>query len=119
VGGDDFVVLFQSTDWETRCTRIISHFNTAALSLFDEETRSRGYIEAEDRKGNYSTFPLTTVSIGALYVSPGMFHIAEDVASAAAAAKHHAKRQNAGLYIHATESGSYDLEVNSLISALA
>jgi hypothetical protein len=72
-----------------------------------------------DRKGNYSTFPLTTVSIGALYVSPVMFHIAEDVASAAAAAKHHAKRQNAGLYIHATEPGSHDLEVNSLPGALA
>jgi hypothetical protein len=33
VGGDDFVVLFQSSDWETRCMRIISHFNTAALTL--------------------------------------------------------------------------------------
>jgi diguanylate cyclase (GGDEF)-like protein len=117
VGGDDFVMLFQSADWETRCLRIVSHFNTAALTLFDEKTRSRGFIEAEDRKGNYSTFPLTTVSIGALYVSPGMFHIAEDVASAAAAAKHHAKRQNAGLYIHG--AGSYDLENNSLLGALA
>jgi diguanylate cyclase (GGDEF)-like protein len=117
VGGDDFVVLFQSADWETRCLRIVAHFNTAALTLFDEETRRRGFIEAEDRKGNYSTFPLTTVSIGALYVSPGMFHIAEDVASAAAAAKHHAKRQNAGLYIHG--AGPYGLENNSLLGALA
>jgi diguanylate cyclase (GGDEF)-like protein len=119
VGGDDFVVLFQSADWEARCARIISHFNTAALTLFDEETRSRGFIEAEDRQGNYSTFPLTTLSIGALYVTPGMFHVAEDVASAAAAAKHHAKRQNAGLYIHAAQSGSYDLVDNSLLSMLA
>jgi diguanylate cyclase (GGDEF)-like protein len=119
VGGDDFVVLFQSTDWETRCTRIISRFNAAALSLFDEETRGRGFIEAEDRQGNYSTFPLTTVSIGALYVRQGMFHAAEDVASAAASAKHHAKRQNTGLYIHATEAGSYDSADNSLMGVLA
>lgn len=119
VGGDDFVVLFQSADWEARCMRIISHFNTAALTLFDQKTRSRGFIEAEDRKGNYSTFPLTTVSIGALYVNPGMYHVAEDVASAAAAAKHHAKRQNAGLYIHGADSGSYALQNNSLLSALA
>ena len=119
VGGDDFVVLFQSADWEARCMRIISHFNTAALTLFDPETRSRGFIEAEDRKGNYSTFPLTTVSIGALYVRPGMFHIAEDVASAAAAAKHHAKRQNAGLYIHGPDSATYGLDRGPLVSALA
>jgi hypothetical protein len=59
------------------------------------------------------------VSIGALYVSPGMFHIAEDVASAAAAAKHHAKRQNAGLYIHGARPGSYGLATNSLLSAIA
>jgi diguanylate cyclase (GGDEF)-like protein len=119
VGGDDFVVLFQSADWEARCTRIISHFNTAALTLFDQPTRSRGFIEAEDRQGHYTTFPLTTVSIGAVYVTPGMFHVAEDVASAAAAAKHHAKRQNAGLYIHAAESGSDDPADTSLLTALA
>jgi hypothetical protein len=113
------VVLFQSADWEARCTRIISHFNTAALTLFDQQTRSRGFIEAEDRQGHYTTFPLTTVSIGAVYVTPGMFHVAEDVASAAAAAKHHAKRQNAGLYIHAAESGSDDPADTSLLSALA
>jgi diguanylate cyclase (GGDEF)-like protein len=116
VGGDDFVVLFQSSDWEARCTRIISHFNTAALTLFDQETRCRGFIEAEDRQGNYSTFPLTTVSIGALYVSPGMFQVADAVASAAAAAKHHAKRQNTGLYILPAESRSYVSANNSLPS---
>ncbi len=38
VGGDDFVVLFQSPDWESRCTRIISQFNSAALFLFDAKT---------------------------------------------------------------------------------
>jgi hypothetical protein len=58
-------------------------------------------------------------SIGALYVTPGMFHDAEDVASAAAAAKHHAKRQNAGLYIHPAEPRSDDLADTSLLSALA
>ncbi len=80
---------------------------------------ARGFIEAEDRQGHYTTFPLTTVSIGAVYVTPGMFHVAEDVASAAAAAKHHAKRRNAGLYIHAAQSGSDDPADTSLLSALA
>jgi diguanylate cyclase (GGDEF)-like protein len=119
VGGDDFVVLFQSADWEKRCRRIIEHFNTAALTLFDQETRSRGYIEAEDRNGKFNTFPLTTLSIGGLYVSPEMFRVAEDVASAAAAAKHRAKRQNTGLYIHTPECGQYNLDDNSLTGAVA
>jgi diguanylate cyclase (GGDEF)-like protein len=99
VGGDDFVVLFQSADWERRCERIIARFNAAAQTLFDPETRNRGYIEAEDRQGNPTRFPLTTLSIGALRVDPGTFHAPEDVASAAATAKHRAKKLAAGLYI--------------------
>src|SRR3984885_9757002 len=105
VGGDDFVVLFQSADWERRCTRIIARFNSAALDLFDADSRRRGLIEAEDRNGVRTSFPLTTLSVGALYVQPGAFHIPEDVASAAAAAKHRAKRASGGLYVHAAESG--------------
>ena len=105
VGGDDFVVLFQSADWEKRCTRIIARFNSAALDLFDPDSRSQGFIEAEDRNGVCTRFPLTTLSIGALYVEPGAFQIPEDVASAAAAAKHRAKRASGGLYVHAAASG--------------
>jgi hypothetical protein len=99
------VVLFQSADWEKRCTRIIARFNSAALNLFDSDSRSLGFIEAEDRNGVCTRFPLTTLSIGALYVEPGTFQIPEDVASAAAAAKHRAKRASAGLYVHSGESG--------------
>ena len=32
VGGDDLVVLFQSLDWEERCTRIIARFNAAVMT---------------------------------------------------------------------------------------
>ena len=99
VGGDDFVVLFQSGDWETRCARIIARFNAAALTLYDPEARNCGYLEAEDRQGNPTRFPLTTLSIGALRVRPGAFHAPEDVASAAAQAKHRAKKLPSGLYI--------------------
>ena len=118
VGGDDFVVLFQSSDWERRCTRIISRFNTAVLDLFDLETRNRGFIEAEDRKGNLTNFPLTTLSIGALYVVPGMFHDPEDVASAAAAAKHRAKRANAGFYVQPEQSNPHFGDDGLLADAL-
>ncbi|MDP8984686.1 MAG: GGDEF domain-containing protein [Pseudomonadota bacterium] len=106
VGGDDFVVLFQSADWENRCARIIARFNTAALTLFDAQTRDRGYIESEDRQGNLMRFPLTTLSIGAIYVTPKMFHAPEDVASAAAVAKHRAKKLAGGLYIQHSHQAS-------------
>ena len=115
VGGDDFVVLFQSPDWEDRCARIIARFNGAVLTLFDPETRSRGYIESEDRQGNPCHFALTSLAIGALHVTPNTLRSAEDVAAAAAAAKHHAKRLPAGLYIHRPEAGTA-LPIASLVA---
>jgi diguanylate cyclase (GGDEF)-like protein len=97
VGGDDFVVLFQSDDWLDRCERVLSSFNAAALSLFDADALERGGIEAEDRHGVTRFFKCTTLSIGAVPIRPGRFARAEQVASAAAAAKHKAKAAHNGL----------------------
>ncbi|MCP2820981.1 diguanylate cyclase, partial [Salmonella enterica subsp. enterica serovar Typhimurium] len=34
VGGDDFIVLFQSEDWQARCERIMARFTAVARGLF-------------------------------------------------------------------------------------
>jgi len=99
VGGDDFVVLFQSDDWLDRCERIVSVFNERARTLFDEEALGRGGIDADDRHGVRRFFPCTTLSIGAVPVRPGAFSQPEQVASAAAGAKHKAKISSLGLAI--------------------
>ncbi len=91
VGGDDFVVLFQSTDWMERCELAVTVFNERARDLFDSEAVERGGIEAEDRHGVKRFFKCTTLSIGAVRVRPGRFKHAEEVASAAASAKSRAK----------------------------
>lgn len=99
VGGDDFVVLFQSADWQTRCEQIIKVFNAQARSLFDADAVARGGIDAEDRHGVRRFFACTTLSIGAVPVRPGRFQRADEVASAAAAAKHQAKQHSLGLAV--------------------
>jgi diguanylate cyclase (GGDEF)-like protein len=99
VGGDDFVVLFQSDDWLDRCERIVKAFNEKSLSLFDEDALAIGGIEAEDRHGVLRFFKCTTLSMGAVPVRPGAFTRSEQVASAAAAAKHKAKLSSLGLAI--------------------
>ena len=99
VGGDDFVVLFQSADWMTRCEQIIESFNRLALELYDEEALSRGGIEAEDRFGVRRFFKFTTLSIGAAKIRPGRFTQPEQVASAAAAAKFKAKHTSTSMVI--------------------
>jgi diguanylate cyclase (GGDEF)-like protein len=99
VGGDDFIILYQSTDWEFQCYRIVEEFAQAAVELFDLTAREAGGIEAEDRHGVLRFFPLTTISIGAVNVVPGLFSKAEQVASEAARAKHDAKTSGQGLLI--------------------
>lgn len=98
VGGDDFIILFQSEDWLSRCEKIVQEFNSRAQALFDAESQIAGGIEAEDRHGVKRFFPFTSLSIGAIAIDPVLYARAEDVANAAALAKHDAKQAGAGVF---------------------
>ncbi|MBT0961283.1 EAL domain-containing protein [Denitromonas iodatirespirans] len=91
VGGDDFVALFQSEDWEARCRRIIDSFAETAPSLYDARERVQGGLDAEDRRGFAAFFPITSLSVGIVMVTRGCRLDPEAIASAAAAAKKVAK----------------------------
>ncbi len=99
VGGDDFLILFQSADWRARCERIIAELAATARELFDPQARLLGGIQAEDRHGVVRFFPFTTVSVGCVVVHPGRFKRAEQVASEAAVAKHQAKSSGLGMIV--------------------
>lgn len=99
VGGDDFVVLFQSEDWATRCEHIVRRFNREARDLFDPRELELGGFHCEDRRGFQVFFPLTTIAVGQVAVSPGQFRDPEEVASAAAAAKKIAKLSRNGVHL--------------------
>ncbi|APW42369.1 GGDEF domain-containing protein [Rhodoferax saidenbachensis] len=98
VGGDDFILLFQSTDWRVRCEKLVAEFAQRAQTMYDDEARSAGGIEAEDRHGVMRFFPCTTLSIGAVAIDASRYSRAEEVANMAALAKHAAKQAGAGLY---------------------
>jgi diguanylate cyclase (GGDEF)-like protein len=99
VGGDDFIMLFQSQDWRRRCTDIVVELAARAREMFDDTARAHGGIEAEDRHGVLRFFPCTTLSIGAVIVPSDAVLRAEDVATRAALAKHHAKSDPNGLCV--------------------
>lgn len=98
VGGDDFILLFQSDDWRPRCERLVHDFSVRALTLFDEAARQAGGIQGEDRYGVPRFFPCTTLSIGAVTIQEKQYSAAEDVANLAAQAKHAAKLAGVGIY---------------------
>ncbi len=98
VGGDDFILLFQSADWRARCERLVETFNQRSRALFDEEARTAGGIHAEDRDGVQRFFACTTLSIGAAVIEGGRYTRPEEVANLAACAKHDAKHAGLGLF---------------------
>lgn len=94
IGGDDFVVLFQSLDWEVRCHGMLARFDRECLTLFDTEHVEAGGYRCEDRRGSMSFHALVSLSIGAVLVDPDHFHLYQEVARAASGAKRLAKHMD-------------------------
>lgn len=105
VGGDDFVLVFQSDNWRDQCDALVREFALAALDLFDAEARAAGGITAQDRQGHSRFFPCTTLSIGVVTVPAGCVSSAEHIASQAALIKHTAKMQGGGVAVAAFADG--------------
>jgi len=93
IGGDDFIFVLQSSDWEQRCHRALSAFARTSFSLFDKDHRSIGGYLSGDRQGRVVHHPLPTLSIGVVCVDPELFGSHHEVAEAAAAAKKIAKEK--------------------------
>lgn len=91
IGGDDFILVLQSRDWEQRCQRALSSFACTATALFDECHRAIGGYITADRQGRSVHHPLPTLSIGVTRAAPRMFRSHHDVAEAVSAAKKMAK----------------------------
>jgi diguanylate cyclase (GGDEF)-like protein len=92
IGGDDFMLLMQSEDWELRCGRILAQFASAVPACYSADDLARGAIVAEDRQGNASAFPLTTLSLGVISVEGARYASHHAIAAASSAAKAQAKK---------------------------
>lgn len=91
VGGDDFIVMFQSADWESRCYQIMEKLSKAISGFYDDTDRQRGGIESEDRIGKKVFYPFVSISIGAAKVLPQMYSSHHEVSAAMVSAKKQAK----------------------------
>jgi diguanylate cyclase (GGDEF)-like protein len=92
IGGDDFIVLFQSEDWESQCRATLEAFATAISGHYSVEDYERGGYVSEDRQGKKIFHSLISVSIGAVKVEPGQYESHHQIAAAAAEAKKEAKK---------------------------
>lgn len=92
IGGDDFVVLFQSDDWRARCETLLARFDAERLALFQGEHVAAGGYLCENRRGRIDFHALVSLSIGAVAIDPAHYTHYQEVARAASEAKHMAKR---------------------------
>jgi EAL domain-containing protein (putative c-di-GMP-specific phosphodiesterase class I)/GGDEF domain-containing protein len=93
IGGDDFLMVLRSADWERRCQDVLAQFEAEKGRFFSPEDQARGGYPGEDRKRRKVIHPLVSLSIGAVKAPPGVFPSHHEIAAAAATAKKEAKRQ--------------------------
>jgi diguanylate cyclase (GGDEF)-like protein len=91
IGGDDFILVLQSEDWEVRCHRVLSNFARRSVHLLAPEHLLAGGYSATDRQGRVVRYPLPTLSIGVVLIDPEQFSSHYEVSEAATAAKKMAK----------------------------
>ncbi|UIF90504.1 phosphodiesterase [Cupriavidus sp. UYPR2.512] len=104
VGGDDFLVLYQSSDWAARLQAAIRRFNDAARAMYSPADRSAGGMHGEDRHGRPVFFAPVSMAVGVVCVSgegvAGLQRLgSQHIGAAAAAAKREAKRSATGMAV--------------------
>lgn len=92
IGGDDFFVVFQSADWESRCWQVVHGFVERVEAMMAPEEQCQGGYMAESRRGDLGFQPLPTLSIGAVRVRSRQYDSHREVAAAASVAKKQAKK---------------------------
>lgn len=101
VGGDDFIGVIEGriSDCEQLFSTILQEFDDKILDYFTEDHRKKQYIDAEDRHGNLVRFPLTSLSIAALYGNLSKFNNPEQLAQHMGLIKKQAKKNLQSNYI--------------------
>lgn len=92
IGGDDFMILFQSEDWETRCQAMLNDFAAAILAFYSIGDCERGGYISEDRQGKKVFYSLISLSLGAIKVEAHQYYTHHQIATQAAEAKKQAKK---------------------------
>lgn len=65
IGGDDFILIFQSVIDENSLERICGDFDSRKKDLFNPQDRERGAYSGINRQGEDKEYPLTTISLAA------------------------------------------------------
>jgi len=99
IGGDDFVIVLDSTNVVPVCEAVIKAFDAEVPRHYTPEDLARGGIQGPDRYGVDRFFPLMTISIAAIISSPGEFSSSVELARTAAEIKDFVKEKPGSNYL--------------------
>lgn len=91
IGGDDFIMVFLSQDWQQRCRSILQRFEREILRLYDAGHCAAGGMWAKDRRGHELFYPIMSLSIAAVEAPSGHFSTHHEISARAGEIKHQAK----------------------------
>ncbi len=66
IGGDDFMLVLTSTDWERRIEQLLQEFHRRCQLFYRSEHLAAGCFIASSREGREQRYPLLALSIGAV-----------------------------------------------------
>lgn len=75
LGGDDFIVIYRSSDWGERCQNLLQTFQAIIGDCYGAADRQQGGIETIDCYGVKHHFPIMSLSIGILALRPPHHHL--------------------------------------------
>ena len=112
IGGDDFVVMLPSEHMLEFGNEVVRRFDEGASSFYNDEDRERGSIVSVDRQGCIGHFPITSISMGGMYLRDYWFTRYVEVAEICAEVKHKAKTINgSNLFVDRREATSSPVDI--------
>jgi len=97
VGGDDFILVFGSADWQLRCEQILIRFAEASCLFLPPESTEYWSV---DRQGQRQKFGALTLAIGCVAPDLEFCKTHHQVSQLLAEAKHSAKMQGGNNIFH-------------------
>ena len=88
IGGDDFLMVLCSPDWQQRLDSICMEFDKGAQQFFDPEHLHNGGYITLNRQNQESFHALPTFSAGVLVAQPGQYENAQSISAALIEPKH-------------------------------
>jgi len=92
VGGDDYVVIFRSTNWQESIANILQEFIQFRETFYNPDDLDNLGIWAEDRFGEKRFFSLMSISVAAIDSSSASLGSSKDIASRLSIIKQEAKQ---------------------------